>query len=380
MFASTFPQYSIGILGPILIVDARISEMILGFSVGAMYIVAALIARFSGSQLDRLSGRASYLLLGVTAVAGLLSLAAVKNVAILLLACLFAGATVGTNNPVTNRLILFLVPHGRRGIVIGIKQTGVKVAQIVTGALIPLLTVLFGWRLGIVLLSAALAAVLLLGLWLIPRERATGESESAEGVRSSAKHDLRWLQIYLLLMAAGMSAVITYLPLYSVNALQTSLTTAGLFVTAFATAATFTRVIWVVIAERFSDAVTLLIVQSVGGVVALAGFASAVTVGSWLMWPAAVLGGATVGSTNVLAQLVVINRVSADHVAAVSGSVQSGYLVGLAIGAPVMGVIFQTTGSFVSGWIFTAALTGAGTVIAHRSRRFGSSSITTRTN
>lgn len=369
MFASTLPQYSIGVLAPIFTTELGIGEAVIGLAAGSMYVAAAVVARFAARGFDRISGRLALMLLGGASVASLLVMSAIQSTALLLAACVLAGVSMGTNNPITNRLISLHIDKGRRGVVIGVKQTGVKVAQLASGAVVPALAVTVGWRTGLVGVGAVTALILLAGLVFVPSEKLAAAVAPATTSVGAARRSLRWLQMYSALMAIGMSAVTTYLPLYAVNRLDFSLVRAGLVITLFAATATVTRIVWAVVAERRHDPAGVMFVQAVGGIVALTVLGAAELLGEPALWGAAVLGGATVGSWNVVAQLTVVTEVEAAHSAAVTGAVQSAFLLGLATGAPLVGLVVQATSSFQLAWGATSMLAAAAAVTAFTHRR-----------
>lgn len=68
MFVSTFPQFALGVLGPLLVDELGLREATLGVVAASLYLVAAAVARFGGRGIDRLGGRTSLGLLYSLAV------------------------------------------------------------------------------------------------------------------------------------------------------------------------------------------------------------------------------------------------------------------------------------------------------------------------
>ena len=60
---------------------------------------------------------------------------------------LVGGVGQAIANPATNKLISMHVPPGKRGIITGIKQSGVQAGTFLGGLLLPVITLSFGWRL-----------------------------------------------------------------------------------------------------------------------------------------------------------------------------------------------------------------------------------------
>lgn len=367
MLVSTLPQYALGVLAPVLTVDLSIGEAGLGVVAALMYLFASAIARVSGRRLDEVGGRVAFGLLFTMAIGSLLLLGASRSLWWLGAAGALSGVAMGINNPVTNRLIAIFVSPARRGITIGVKQTGVKVAQLAAGAVIPWLTVLIGWRQGLVLLAAAAAGGLLVALAVVPTGR-TIHAAQLDAPPTEVLDQVRWLRRFAASMAIGMSAVTTYLPLYAVERVGTTLTEAGLVVSLFAVTATVARLFWAAVAGRLADPTAALLLLSGGGAVGLTVLATAGSVGAWALWLGALITGATAGSWNVVAQLTVVREVDVSRAAAGTGIVQSAFLLGLAAGAPVFGAVVQFTGSFAAAWGLAVLLAVMAFKVAHGER------------
>lgn len=370
MLVSTLPQYALGVLAPVLTVDLAVGEAALGVVAALMYLFASGIARAAGGHLDGVGGRAAFGLLFFAAIASMLLLSVSQSLWWLGAAGAMSGIAMGVNNPITNRLIALFITPRRRGLTIGVKQTGVKVAQLVAGAVIPWLTVLLGWRQGVALLAAAAGGGLVVALAVVPSGR-SARPDVSSGVPIEVLEQVRWLRRFAACMAIGMSAITTYLPLYAVQRVGTTLTEAGLVVSGFALTATAARLFWAAVAGRLADPTAALLLLSGGGAVGLTVLATAASVGPWALWAGALLTGATAGSWNVVAQLTVVREVAVARAAAGTGIVQSAFLFGLAAGAPIFGVIVETTDSFTAAWglAVVLALVAFGVARSERSRR-----------
>lgn len=370
MLVSTLPQYALGVLAPVFTVDLGVGEAALGVVAALMYLFASVIARASGGRLDGVRGRVAFGLLFSAAIGSLLLLSVSRSLWWLAAAGVMSGLAMGINNPVTNRLIAVFVAPARRGLAIGVKQTGVKVAQLTAGAAIPWLTVLVGWRQGVALLAAMAAGGLVIALAVVPDERPTSVRQRGES-SAAVVTQLRWLRRFAASMAIGMSAVTTYLPLYAVHSVGTTLTEAGLVVSSFAVTATAARLFWATIAGRLVDPTAALLMLSGGAAVGLAVIAWAGSAGQWALWLGAIITGATAGSWNVVAQLTVVREVDVARAAAGTGIVQSAFLFGLAAGAPVFGAVVQFSGSFAAAWSLAVllAVVAFGVAYVERVRR-----------
>lgn len=370
MFAGNLPQYTLGVLAPVLTDELAVGEAQLGVLASVLYVSAAIVARLAGRRMDDVSGRLTLALLFSTATAAMVLLAGSHTWKGLLVAVLVAGVAIGGNNLATNRLIALHVPDGRRGLVIGVKQIGVKLAHVAAGAAIPVLALTFGWRRGLLLLAAIVAVAAATSLRAVPRHERVPRDADAAPAAAARSLDLaprvRWLRYYAVFMGVGMSAITTYLPLHAVQNVGLSLVEGGLVVTVLGVAAVLARLVWATVAERSRQPATVLAMLGVGGGLSLAAIAMAPVVGPWLLWLGAATAGATAGSWNVVAHLTVVSEIEPERAAAATGLIQATFLLGLAFGAPLFGILVESTGSFRLAWLAAGALSGAALASAWR--------------
>ena len=113
------------------------------------------------------------------------------------------------------------------------------------------------------------------------------------------------------------------------------------------------RILWARHVERRSE-----FLGSLGTIAVLAVFASALLLASsgwtWLLWPGAVLTGASSSAWNSVGMLAVINEAGAATGRA-SGFVLLGFLTGLGIGPPIYGATIDATGSYTLMWLISIA-------------------------
>ena len=369
MFIGTFPQYALGVLGPVLTVELSITEFQFGMVASVLYLSAATVARLTGRRIDRTSGRVALGLLFLTSTGSLIVLASGRSLLWLAAAVLLAGVAIGANNPVTNRLIAVHVASGRRGFVIGIKQIGVKLAHVASGVVVPVLTLTFGWRQGLVMFAAAALSIAALALLVVPRDVGPRRDAAATPTPAGIRERVRWLRYFAGFMAIGTSAITTYLPLYAVQNVGMSLVQGGLVVTVFGSVAVVARLAWATLADRRGRPEAVLLVLSGVAAVSLAIISASELLGPWVLWLGAVLAGGTVGSWNSVAHLTVVSVVEAQRAAAATGLLQATFMLGLAVGAPLFGFIVESSGSFQFAWLVAGVLSMAAFTAAWRERR-----------
>lgn len=366
MLVSTISEFVIGVLAPILVVELDVGEAAIGSIAATMYLSAAIFARASGRLLDEVAGRTVLVMLYGAAIGALTLIATGATLPWLMLAGLLAGVPLAINNPVTSRFIVDRLAPGQRGFTLGVKQMGVKFGQMIAGASIPWLSQTIGWRPALLVFACAAAVFLGASLAVLPDVRTSGGPVS--GTVATARAQVGWLRRYAVAMAVGQSGTTTYLALYAVQALGLPFARAGLLVSAFALAATLARLAWVTVAERFAHPSTPLVLISATAAGSLTLVLLAPDLGEAFLWAGALLGGASIGSWNVVVQLAILAEVDPSRTGSATGAVQSAFMFGMAIGAPVFGAIVEATDSFRAAWGVGVALAVAAAWTAGRRR------------
>lgn len=357
MGAATLAAPSLGILATFIIDDLGISRSLLGWVIATNTVLAALLSPMTGHVVDGIGGKAGLILVFTLATAAFVAFGLAPVLAVLFVAAAIAATGQSAANPSTNKLIGEDLPLGERGVVTGIKQSGVQAAISAAGLVLPTVAIAVGWR-GAMLLLAALPLLGIVGSVIVipPSEERGAHAEEPTG---RLPVSIPWLTTYgLLLGFAG--SVTFFVALFAEESLGLDPRIGGLAVAVIAFTAFAGRILWARHAERRREFIT-----SLGTIAVLAVLASALmlasTVWLWLLWPAAVLSGASSGSWNSVGMLAVIDEAGAATGRA-SGIVLLGFLTGLGIGPPLFGATVDATGSYTAMWLMSigaAALTVA---------------------
>lgn len=367
MLFSTLPEFSLGVLAPVLIADLAVGEASIGLAASTMYLGAAVVARTGGRLLDEMHHRLALVVMYGTAAGSLLLLASSRSMVGLMAVGIVGSVGLGMNNPITSRLIVDGVRSGRHGLAIGLKQTGVKVGQSLAGAALPALALGIGWRRSLGALAGLVLGVMALSMLAVPSgSSAVPQATHRTSVRM-ARRQVRWLQQYSFAMAVSQSALTIYLALYAVQRLDATPTQGGLLITVFAVTATVTRLIWVTAANRLVEPRHALLVLSAGAGVSMTTLLVAPAVaGMTVVWLAATLAGMTIGAWNVVVQLAILTEVAPERAASATGGVQAAFMLGLAAGAPAFGFVVQFADSFLIAWGLTIAVCGGAWAVVWR--------------
>ncbi len=130
---------------------------------------------------------------------------------VLVVAIAIRGVAQALANPATNKLIASYVPVSRRGLVVGIKQSGVQLGAFAARLPLAALAGGLGWR-AAVWTAAASALLTMFASGLLPRDPPVRRA-----VRSSGPVDptVWWLMGFQALLGAGTVAVNTYVALFA---------------------------------------------------------------------------------------------------------------------------------------------------------------------
>ena len=363
MAIATFPIIVVSVLAAELIVEFEISRAQLGLLVTSTALVGALLSPGLGKLTDRIGGVPATRYVLLIGAATLAALALAPTYAVLVLAALATGVPNGWSNPATNTLISDNVPAGARGIVTGVKQSGVQVGTFLGGLLVPALAAFWNWRVA-VLGFLVIPLLGLLGMW--GRHSESSERSVGEDVDAAIPVGVSWIAVYGFLSGLATSAIFGFLPLFAEEDQMWSGQAAGSLVAVVGLMGMAARILWPRLAERsLGHGRTLRIVAALSAGTALfLALAAVGAVDSWVLVPAAVLLGAGAIAWNAVGMLAVMDLSPPGMVGKGTGTVLLGFLLGLAGGAPLMGFSVDLFGSYQQGWVGSGLLLIAAVLVA----------------
>ncbi len=362
MGMATFTAASLGILASFVIDDLGITRTQLGVVLAVVNVAAAVLSPIAGRVTDRIGGRAALLVLFTTAGVTFLILGAAVAYPMLLVGALTGAFSQASANPSTNKLIAEIVPMGERGVITGVKQSGVQAGIFVGGITVPSIAVALGWRAAYLVVAIAPLLLAVAASRIVPRpDRPVVSSIHHEPVRALPVA-IWWLTVYGLLM--GFSGSVTFLvPLFTEESLGWSPVVGGFAAATIAFVAVFGRILWSHYAERSNAFRFSLGTMAVLSIVAAALFYWSSHLVAWLLWPAAVL--IAIGSTswNSVGMLAVMVEAGIESTGRASGFVLLGFLAGLGIGPIIFGALIDSTGSYDLMWLLSTLTAAAAFVV-----------------
>jgi predicted MFS family arabinose efflux permease len=370
MTVSTFVVPVYGALSRFLIAEFDISRAQLGWLITSVTAVAAVMAPAVGRWTDRLGGSTMILTIFVGSIVLMLAVAVAPTFETLLLTSLLAGFINAAGNPAGNKLIVSVIPRGARGVIMGIKQSGVQLGTLLVGALLPGLALAHGWRTAVAL-TAILPAAAAVWAWHIKRNlnEPRKQTLSAEAALAfdAYRHPsgVRRLALYAFTMGAGVASQAAFLPLYAQERLGLSVTQAGLTMAVIGITGIGSRILWSRSSEHTGNLASPLLIMAALSVLSISSILAASHYGQWLLWAGALLSGTSVVAWNGVANLGAVLLVDESHAGHASGFVVLGFLGGFAAAPPLFGYSVEHTGSYDLGWACVLIAFAFGAVLMH---------------
>lgn len=347
MASSTLVLPAYSALSRFLIEDFGLSRAQFGWLITSVTAVAALLSPSVGRIADYLGGQTMLLMLFIGSAVLMLWIAVAPTFQALLFASILAGFLTAAGNPGTNKLIVSYMPPGERGVIMGVKQSGVQIGTFLAGILLPGLSLALGWRSAIALI-ALIPAVAAFFVAHLKREAPAATTGSMGG---AYRHPgVRWIALYAFLMGTGLASTVAFLPLYAQEQIGFEVTDAGFAMALVGFIGIGARILWSRWSEtlgRFAPALRGIAGLSIPAISAI----WAADYGEpWLLWIGAVVCGGSVVAWNGVANLGAVSLVEPQRAGHASGQVVMGFLGGSAVGPVLFGYSVETTGSYDLGW------------------------------
>ena len=370
MAVSTITSHGLGILASFLIDEFSITRAELGTVIAVSSALGAVVAIPSGRAVDLIGAKRSLLaVFGLSALSFFLY-ALANDMVVMYLASAVASVPLSAANSATNKTIALHLPSGRRGLVTGIKQSGVSFGLLLSGVALPPVALRLGWRAALGIVGAATVVAWVAAAVVVPPERSTRRLRTGTAVDFRVDADLAALTLFAFLLGFANSAV-AFMPLYAHEILDLSPVLSGGSVAMVGFAAVVGRVIWARVADQSGEFEKTLLWQASAGVVAFGIILAApYWAGAWQLGVGAFLMGFTTSSWNSVGMLAVISRAGSERAGSESGVLMFGFMLGLGIGPPIQGWSVDLTGGYEVLWSLSLVMALIGAVVmADRTRR-----------
>ena len=330
----------------------------------------------AGWVTDRAGVRAS-LAGGLSLIGAMVALASRADRLGTILFCLVIGGFgFSVLNPATGKAVIDWFPPRRRGVAMGIKQTGLTLGGVAGALALPPLAASFDWRraLGVAgLISIACAVLILVAYRSAPR--ATAPTAVDPGRLRELPRFLRRPGV-LILLACGLglsmaqSSLLGYFALYGREVLGLTGVEAGRLLALAQAGGAGGRLAWGIVSDRFFES------RRRPGIVFSAGlaFASFAILGLGGQLPILVMavlavaaGAAAFGWVGLYFTLVA-EVGGARHAGLLTGVAVAFSWSGVLVGPPLFGAILQSTGLWATPWLVLSVVAAIVALVLPRPR------------
>ncbi|HSQ79837.1 MAG TPA: MFS transporter [Casimicrobiaceae bacterium] len=370
---TSFAGTATAVLAPEIAGDFGVDPRLIGVFIGTVYGGAMLASLACGSFIERYGPiRVSQVCVVLCALGvAEMAVAPASLPGLLALAAVVIGLGYGPITPASSQLLQRTAPPARMALTFSIKQTGVPAGAALSGALLPGLALVAGWRPAFVAVAVIGAIVVALAQPIragLDAEHSPRRPMSFAGVVGPLA--LLWRSKPLLTLAlvsfaysATQVCLTSYLVVYLTGAMGYSLVSAGFALTATTVAGAAGRIGWGLVADRLLAPRKVLAL--IGLIAAGCGFAMAASTPQWpvaLVIGLAMCFGATAIGWNGV-QLSEVARLAPPGAAGkVTGAASVITFAGVVVGPPSFAVLSSLTGGYRAGFAALAIVSGCSAI------------------
>ena len=336
--------------------DLGLSAFVSGLVVASFGLGRIAGAYAAGVAADRL-GEQRTLLVGGLATALIVLVATVSPLPVFVPLMVLAGAAGASATPAGGRLVLLAFPRNRRGVALGIRQTGIPVGGLIAAATLPWIAHAASWRwsLAVAACVTALTALPLLSL------RAAAPPPRPEGPQQHVgrNRDLLMLTTWGCLIVTGQYALVAFLALDLNQGAGLTLAEGSILVAVANVAGIIGRVLWGLVSDRHhggSRKAYLLTINVVGLIGALLLFVVPPTAPIAVIGLIVALAGVALIGYQGLWITMIAEVAGPERVGAATGFAITFVAGAIAASPPLYGLVADLTGTYRAIWAVLAAV------------------------
>ena len=360
----SFSALAVAPLSPFLVDALHLTRAQVGLLLPAAYLGGVAMSLPAGWMTDRAGVRAT-LAAGLALIGVMVALASRADGLGGVLACLVvAGFGFSVLNPATGKAVLDWFPPRRRGVAMGIKQTGLTLGGVLGALALPPLAATSDWRHALMAAGFTSVACAFVVVVAYPKPPVAHTPLTRDRARLSDLPTFLRRPGVVVVLACGFalsmaqSSLLAYVTLYGREVLGLTAVEAARLLALSQVGGTASRLAWGMVSDRFFQSRRRpgIVISAGIGIVSFALLAA----GPWL--PTAMIallaltaGAAAFGWVGLYFTLV----------AELGGARYAGLLTGVAVtfswsgvlvGPPVFGAIVQATGGWPASWLLLAVI------------------------
>ena len=355
---------SVAPLAPFLLEALQLTRAQVGLFVPAVYLGGVLMALPAGWLTDRLGVRATLALGQLVIGVGVLLASAAGELSWCLTSLVLAGFGFSVLNPSTGKAVVEWFPPRRRGVAMGIKQTGLTLGGLTSALLLPPLALAQGWRRALAAAAVlSLASALMVTLMyrspaMLARPAPSDRARLADLAMFLRRPGVLVVFGSGLALSIAQSSVLAYLALFARDSFGVSAVAAGQFLALAQAGGTASRLAWGAISDRLFGGRRRpgVVINALIGAVSYAGFAIGASLPVPVAVVLAVLAGAGAFGWVGLYFALVAEIGGARYAGVLTGAAVACSWSGVLLGPPLFGVVLEATGVYTVPWLLLAAI------------------------
>ena len=363
--AAAFGTVGLAAITPFVRDEFELSTLGVGGVMGLIFVGALIATVPAGRVTDRVPAERMLGLCLLGQVVALAIVALAPNPAVFFAGVALAGLAMGAGDPSTNVLVAINVSRRRRGLIMGLKQTGFTIGGLLGGLALPSVADVVDWRVSVVLPLALCAGV---GIGALSLGGAVAPRKPARSIERRRSPTFAPLSAYGFFMAGIQLSSLGLLAVYLVDEIDLSARVAGWAIAVMLAGGTSGRVLWGLLSDRvFHSRLATLQLASCGAIAALVVIAlveSDVAVWSALF----VLGFCAIG-WNTVYVTVAAESVPSEDVGRATGAALFFSYAGALIVPPTLGWVVDGSDSWALAWLVAALSALIGLAAATHARQ-----------
>ena len=311
----------------------------------------------AGVAADRL-GERLVLVVGGVATGVVVGVAVSLPLGLLVVGLVLAGMASAASTPAGGRLVLLAFPRNRRGLALGVRQTGVPIGGLLAAALLPVLAHAYGWRWSLAV-AGAITAASVVPLLLSRSERFEPVPARAGAWSPHRDRTVLLLAVWGCLIVSGQYALVAFFALDLHRSAGLALATASLLLAVAQGFGIVGRVAWGGLSDRLlrrGRKPLLILLTLVALLAALLLFALPRTAptGIWVV-VAAVAGFALIGFQGLWVTMIA-EAAGPARAGAATGFGITFVAAGIAASPPLYGLVADVAGTYRAIWAALAVV------------------------
>ena len=361
--AASLTTFGVAVIAPVAAPDIGVDATMIGTFTSVVYGSGMIAGLTAGAFADRFGAIRVGQVAMVLACLGVACLALSSPIAALVSAMIL-GLSYGPVNPLSTHILARVVPAKRRPLFFSIKQSGQPAGTAIAGLLLPVLVLMYDWRVAM-LVTGGIALLVVLGIQPL-RPRLDAVRDPSRTIRLGhvaaplrlvwREPKLRCLSLSGFIFSGSQVSLASFFVVYLTEELSLTLTVAGVIFTVMQMGGVLGRLFWGAIADRLAPANAVMVSLGIGtGIFSIiAGYFAP-------DWPIFVLGilsfalGATSHGWNGVFFSELVKFAPEGSVADAASGAQFATLAGVAVVPVLFGAVVTLSGNYLLAFMGVAA-------------------------